>query len=56
MPLDDFLNPSDENDAGEPDLSDMILHLPGGGDGGDGVCKCRPAHAMYVLPCLPAKG
>ena len=34
MPLDDFLNPSDENDAEEPDLSDIILDLSGG-DGGD---------------------
>lgn len=36
MPLDDFLNPSDENDADEPDLSDIVLDLSGGNDGGGG--------------------
>jgi hypothetical protein len=35
MPLDDFLNPSDENVADEPDLSDIILDLSGGGDSDD---------------------
>lgn len=33
MPLDDFLNPSDENDADEPDLSDIVLDLSAGDDG-----------------------
>jgi hypothetical protein len=35
MPLDDFLNPSDENDADETDLSDIVLDLSGGDDGDD---------------------
>jgi hypothetical protein len=34
MSLDDFLDPSDENHASEPDLSDIILDLScGDGDG-----------------------
>lgn len=30
MPLDEFLNPSGENDADEPDQSDIILHISDG--------------------------
>ncbi|KAJ5976558.1 hypothetical protein N7481_010265 [Penicillium waksmanii] len=36
MSLDDFLNPSDENDLSEPDLSDIIAYSSGGDDVGDG--------------------
>jgi hypothetical protein len=35
MSLDNFLNPSDENDVGEPDLSDIIADLSGDGGGDD---------------------
>jgi hypothetical protein len=36
MSLDDFLDPSDENHASEPDLSDIILDLSySGGNSGD---------------------
>lgn len=33
MPLDNFLNPSDENNADEPNLSDIILDITASGDG-----------------------
>lgn len=35
MSLDDFLNPSDENDVAEPDLSDIIADLSGDGGNDD---------------------
>lgn len=36
MSLDDFLDPSDENHADKPDLSDIILDLSSGGGDDNG--------------------
>ncbi|KAJ5613445.1 hypothetical protein N7510_006639 [Penicillium lagena] len=50
MPLDDFLDPSDENDADEPDLS-------GGGDGdgdGDGTDDQDDEYISGPPPDLPS--
>ena len=42
MSLDDFLDPSGENHADEPDLSDRILDLSSGGGGDDGLDSASP--------------